>query len=75
LQRFVRHKTPEIDRALLARERAEAERLFIAKVLARADATRRRRPSRGWIIKPAHVPIFDNLSDIFLGSAHPAQGD
>jgi hypothetical protein len=75
LKRYVRHKTPENDRELLARERAETERLFIAKVLASADAKGRRRPSRGWIIKPALVPISDNLSDIFLGSTHPAQED
>jgi hypothetical protein len=34
----------------LADERAEAERLFILKVLTRKEAKNRRRPVRGWLV-------------------------
>jgi hypothetical protein len=35
---------------LLAEERAETERLFILKVLARKDANKRRLSGRGWMV-------------------------
>jgi hypothetical protein len=75
VQRFVGQKGLRNYRELLAQERAETERLFIAAVLARKEAKNRRRASRGWVVKPALVPIFKNLGDLFLASEPARQGE
>ena len=70
MKMFVGTKKMKNYRELLAHERGEAERLFIAKVLAREEAKSRRRPARGWAVRP--VAIFPNFRDIFLASVRAA---
>jgi hypothetical protein len=74
MQRSVRQKTLRNYRELLAHERTETERRFIAAVLARKERENRQRSSRGWLVEPALVPFLKSLSDIFPAS-EPATTD
>jgi hypothetical protein len=58
MQRFIQQKTFKSYGELLAEERSETERMFIAKVLARKEAENRRRPARGWVIVAAGHSIW-----------------
>jgi hypothetical protein len=53
MQRFLQQKTSKNYRELLAKERSEAERVFLLTVLARKEAENRRRSARGWLIVEA----------------------
>jgi hypothetical protein len=53
MQRFIQQKRFKSYGELLAEERSETERMFMAKVLARKEAENRRRPARGWVIVEA----------------------
>jgi hypothetical protein len=50
MQRFLKQDTSQNYHVLLAKERSEAERVFLLTVLARKGAEDRRRPVRGWLI-------------------------
>ena len=53
MQRFNWQKMQDRYREFLAQERAEAERLLIAKLVAREEDKIRRRLSREWTLTPA----------------------
>jgi hypothetical protein len=75
MQRSVRQKMSRNYRELLAHERAETERRFIAAVLARKERENRQRSLRGWLVEPALVPFLKNLSDIFPAPEPTRQGE
>lgn len=53
MQRFNWQTMQDGYRESLAQERAESERLFLAKLLAREEAKNRHRLSRTWTLAPA----------------------
>jgi hypothetical protein len=55
MQRFDWQKMQDRYREFLAQERADTERLFIAKLLAREAAKNRHRLSREWTLTPANA--------------------
>jgi hypothetical protein len=60
MQRFLKQKTSENYREQLAKERAEAERVYPLTLLARKEAENRRRSAGGWVIVEARRRLVES---------------